>query len=174
MAKLPTAPCAFLLAAALVVSACDQKVGVGGQATTRSDGQTQAQSAGFTTFPDLPMPTKADMVMDRTLVFGGDESWIGRLVIATPYSAHDMFSFYQREMPRFGWEEVTSIRAEISVQTYSRGERVATIQIQRDTLHGSEVAVTVSPRGAPAQGLPSGSAPPAANTPGAMAPPAGR
>lgn len=169
MAKLPLVPCATLLAAALALSACTQKVGVGGQATTRSDGQKQEQPAGFTTFPDLPMPTKADMIMDRTLVFGGEDSWIGRLVIATPYGPQDMFSFYQREMPRFGWEEVTSIRAEISVQTYSRGERVATIQIQRDTLRGSEVAVTVSPRGAPVQALPAGNVPPAT-----MPPPAAR
>ena len=165
MTNMRMASCAALLAAALAVSACAQKVGVGASATARNGGDQEAQTAGFTTFPDLPMPTKADMMMDRTLVFGGEDSWIGRLVVTTPYGPQDMFSFYQREMPRFGWEAITSVRSEISVQTYSRGERVATIQIQSNTLRGSEVAVTVSPRGVQAPAAPSPTTPAAENLP---------
>ncbi len=53
------------------------------------------------------------------------------------------------------------MRAAVSVLTYSRQDRVATIQIQGRTLRGSEVTIMVSPRGteaapvaAPATGAP--------------------
>jgi hypothetical protein len=40
-----------------------------------------------------------------------------------------MYEFYRREMPRFGWQEVSNIRSATSVLVYQQGERVATIQI---------------------------------------------
>ena len=58
-----------------------------------------------------------------------------------------LYDFYSREMARFGWREITSVRSETSVLTYGRGERVATVQIKGETLRGARVDVTVSPRG---------------------------
>ena len=51
------------------------------------------------------------------------------------------------ELPEFGWREITSIRAAISVLTFARQDRIATIQVQGATLLGSEVSITVSPQG---------------------------
>ena len=102
----------------------------------------------FTRFPDLPMPVSADLQMDQTLIFGTNDTWIGRLVIHSAHTANDMFDFYKREMPGFDWQEITSVRSKTSVMTYTRGERVATIQIEGRTLRGASVTITVSPRGA--------------------------
>jgi hypothetical protein len=87
--------------------------------------------------------------MERTMVFGSGDSWFGRLTINTSYSANEIFDFYQKHLPSYGWQEVTSLRSAISVLTYTRQERVATVQIQGHTIRGSEVTVTVSPRGMP-------------------------
>ena len=46
----------------------------------------------------------------------------------------------------FGWQEVTSVRAIISVLTYERGPRVATIQILSNKIKGTVVTVTMSPK----------------------------
>ena len=56
-----------------------------------------------------------------------------------------------RDRPKFGWQEITTVRSEVSVLTYSRNSRVATIQIRNRTLGGAVVDITVSPRGRPAE-----------------------
>jgi len=140
---------AALIAACLAAAGCGQKEGIAG--TTGGNANTSAGAvAGFTTFPDMPMPAAGEIDVERTLIFGTGESWFGRLVINTPHSTGDMFTFYREGLPGFGWQEVTSVRAAVSVLTYTRSERVATIQVQGRTIRGSEVSITVSPHGAPA------------------------
>jgi hypothetical protein len=43
------------------------------------------------------------------------------------------------------------VQSKVSVLTYEKSGRVATIQISQATLRGSEISVTVSPRDAIAQ-----------------------
>jgi predicted small secreted protein len=136
-----------LLASSLALSACATEVGVPAQGEGGKDAQGLQQA--FTRFPDLPVPEGADIDLDRTLVFGAGKDWFGRLVIGVSHSANDMFDYFKRELPRFGWEEVTSVRSAVSVLTYARQERVATIQIEGSKFRGSHAVITVSPRGRP-------------------------
>jgi hypothetical protein len=106
----------------------------------------KSSEPSFSQFPDIPIPSAAEMDVGRTLVLGGGEHWLGRLVLKTENDANAMFNFYKRKMPERDWQEITSVRSSISVLTFSRGERVATIQIQSRTLQGSEVLLTMSPR----------------------------
>lgn len=123
-------------------------------------GDSAADKAQAAQFTDIPIPSGARMDLDRTLVLGPRDNWIGRLVFTSAAGPNDLFEFYGRELPRFGWAGVTAVRAATSVLSFTRGERVATVQIGRTTLGGSEVLVTISPRtggaldmggGAPAQ-----------------------
>jgi hypothetical protein len=100
----------------------------------------------FSQFPDVPIPSAAEMDVGQTLVLGGGEHWLGRLALKTGNDTNAMFNFYKRKMPERDWQEITSVRSSISVLTFSRGERVATIQIQSRALQGSEVLLTMSPR----------------------------
>jgi hypothetical protein len=130
----------------------------------------QAQAPQFT---DIPIPAGARMDLDRSLVLGARDSWLGRLAFTSSASPNDMFEFYAREMPRFNWIGITAVRAGTSVLSYNRDERVATVQISRTTLGGSEVLVTISPRGSMGGGatnpggfnLPAVSAPPVSRQP---------
>lgn len=135
---------ASLLGVGLVLSACGGSIGI---PASDKEGEAPAIEAAFVRFPDMPLPIGVDFDMDRTLIFGGDDSWFGRLVISSSHSANDMFDFYKQKLPEFGWQEITSIRAAVSVLTFSRQDRIATIQVQSATLLGSEVSITVSPRG---------------------------
>ncbi len=75
----------------------------------------------------------------------------------------EMYAFYEREMPRFGWEQITIIRSAISTMTYTRGARVATITLQPKTTGGSVVDFTVAPGtggGQAANGYRNGAPPP--------------
>jgi hypothetical protein len=137
---------AFLLASGLALTACASSVGV---PASGKEGKAPPIEAAFVRFPDMPVPVDVDFDMDRTLVFGAEESWFGRLVISSSHSVNDMFDFYKQKLPEFGWQEITSIRAAISVLTFARQDRVATIQVQSATLVGSELSITVSPLGNP-------------------------
>jgi len=87
------------------------------------------------------------MDVERSLVLGARDNWIGRLAMSATGSTSESYDFFLREMPKFGWQEITSVRSEVSVLTYTRGDRVATVQIRKKTLGGSAVDITVSPRG---------------------------
>jgi hypothetical protein len=138
---------AFSLFFLLALGACSGLVStlVSPEASTSDEKPTRAS---FARFPDLPMPVKVELNMARTLVFGTNDSWIGRLVISASHSSNDMFDFYKQEMSGFDWQEITSVRSDTSVMTYIRDERVATIQISRAPLSGANVTITVSPKGA--------------------------
>jgi hypothetical protein len=141
---------AFLVAAgnlALTLAGCSQQADLA--ATAGESPSDTLASAAFAQFPDIPTPAGSKLVVDRTLALGSGDSWIGQIVINTTHDSFSMFNFLKARMPEFGWTEVTSVRAQVSVLTYSRQGRVASIQIQSRTVNGSEVLVTVSPAEGP-------------------------
>lgn len=138
---------AALLTVGLTLSGCVNQVSMAG-APGQGETKKLAVEKSFTRFPDMPIPVKANIDLERTLVFGGDETWSGRLTITSAHHANDMFDFYKQELPGYGWSEIATVRSKISVLTYSRNDRIATIQIQGITLGGSETMITASPRDA--------------------------
>jgi hypothetical protein len=140
------------LALALGLGACSHSAPLSGGSNAAAGGQAAGGQPGgelvmsFSQFPDLPIPDDADMDVDRTLVFGGGEAWFGQLAISAPHGPSEMFDFYKRNLNRYGWQEVTSVRAPTSVLTHMRDERVLAIQISDAAIRGSEILLTVSPR----------------------------
>jgi len=90
--------------------------------------QETGSNAGFARFVDIPMPGKNTIDLDRTLVFGTEKDWIGRVSLSSSMGVSEIYDFYKREMPRFGWTELTSVRSATSVLTYQMDNRIATIQ----------------------------------------------
>jgi len=137
-----------------VTAACNQTTPmVVTSNTSGSKSQTPAASA-FNQFPDIPVPAGAEMNVDKTLVFGS-EPWFGQLALGTSSNPGVIFDFFRNNLPEHKWQEVTSVRAPTSILTYMREDRVLAIAIQGSTLSGSDITITVSPRGAtkaPAQG----------------------
>jgi hypothetical protein len=120
-------------------------MGVKPMPVNKGDSSKSAQ-ASFSQFQDVPIPIGAKMDLDRTVILGGRERWIGRLTLETSHNSVKLFNFFKKSTPEFGWQEITSIRSATSVLTYSQTTRVLTIQIIAKTLRGSEVVITVSPR----------------------------
>lgn len=95
----------------------------------------------------LPAGYKIDT--GRTMIFGTDDHWTGRLSYGTKTNADEVFAFLHREMPNFGWAEMSSMRSDNSVMTFASETtgRMAIITIRRGSLVGStEVDMVVSPR----------------------------
>lgn len=129
------------------LSACQNTVRI--QPST-SPGQSASlsaseQRAAFTQFPDIPIPQGAQIVVDKTLVFGSNP-WIGQLTINTASSVGTMFDFYQQGLATYNWQELTSVRALTSNMTHTRGDRVLIVSIQADSFGSSVITITASPR----------------------------
>lgn len=156
----------------LGLSACAQNPFGGGAADSPPAGETsEGMVMAFTQFPDLPVPSDADMDVENTLVFGGGPEWFGQIALSAPHRTHKMYDFYKRRLPGYDWAEITAVRAPTSVMTHGREGRVLSIQISEKTLGGSYVILTVSPReDAPMPGAP-GFAPAAAPAADAFAAP---
>jgi len=136
----------FALMALLVVSGCAQTAQLqgGSSSNNTSTGTTPSTSI----FPDIPIPEGANMIVDRTLVVG-TQDWFGQLALNANQGTVTIFDFYRNRLPQFGWNEITSVRAPTSVLTYDREDRILQMQISGNTLRGSEILITVSPRGKP-------------------------
>ncbi len=99
----------------------------------------------FSQFPDIPIPPESKMLLDESLIFGRDDRWTGRLALEISISVSAAFEFFQREMPDKQWIELTALRSDVSLLTFSRMDRVATVTIESEPLFGSHVMITVSP-----------------------------
>lgn len=103
-------------------------------------------NAGFARFVDIPMPAKNSIDLDRTLVFGTEKDWIGRVSLTSSMGVSEIYDFYKREMPRFGWSELTSVRSSTSVLTYQMDTRIATIQVASQRFGGAAIEFWMNPR----------------------------
>ena len=124
---------------------CDGKVPIIASGVSGTEG-LPVEEASFAKFDDLPMPNNSKMNIGKSLLFGSESDWFGRLNLIVSMGGAEVFDFYRFEMPNFGWKEITSIRSDISLITYERGERIATVRIDSSSTRGTEVSVTVSPR----------------------------
>ena len=104
------------------------------------------EEASFANFNYLPMPAGSRMDIKKSLIFGSESEWFGKINLIVSMSGAEVFDFYRYEMTNFGWKEITSIRSDISLITYERGERIANVRIDSSSSRGTEVWVTVSPR----------------------------
>ena len=127
----------------LLVGACSTAGTVPTGAPASVDGEQAEQ--GFVVFTDIPMPADASVQLDRTIVLGTGEDWMGRVTIRAKSDLVNVFDFYREQMPQFGWKELTVLRSATSVLSYTRGERIATIQIEAGPRSGSNITFSVSP-----------------------------
>ncbi len=145
--------CAALLLAGVLLGACGQTAGIAPTPTPQSGDAENVP--GLPQFNDVFIPSGAKLYVERTMIFG-DAPWYGQLALGVSADPHTVFEQYRRDMPTLGWQEVTSIRAPTSVVTFSRDDRVATVQIQAARIYGSEIVIAVSPRGGSAGGAAGG------------------
>ena len=138
-------PTGLLFCILIFLGGCGSGMGVKPMSMNKGDSSKSVQ-ASFSQFQDVPIPIGAEMDLDRTVILGARERWIGRLTLETNHNPVKLFNFFKQSTPEFGWQEVTSIRSATSFLTYTQTTRVLTIQITSKTLQGSEVVMTVSPR----------------------------
>ena len=138
-------PTGLLFCILIFLGGCGSGMGLKPTPMNKGEASKPGQ-ASFSQFQDIPIPIGAEMNLNRTVILGAPESWIGRLTLETNHNPVKLFNFFKQSTPEFGWQEVTSIRSATSFLTYTQTTRVLTIQITSKTLQGSEIVMTVSPR----------------------------
>ena len=124
-------------------------------AVAGGDQNAATERPKFEQFDDVPVPQNARLDLERSLILGSRDGWIGRLVYGAPFSMTQMFVFFEQEMLRFGWQPLTAVRAAISTLSFQRGNRIATIILEQRITGGATVSMTMAPAavsgGVPAQ-----------------------
>ena len=137
---LKTFPAILCCAFALLIAGCSSNTSLP---------QTQAgdpnQAPDFQLLTDIPIPSGATMDNDHSIILGERDRWIGRVRIKLWKSSAESAAFYQQQMPAFGWEPIMSATSGVSLMSFTRGDRAATIQIESTTF-GSSVLIVVGQR----------------------------
>jgi hypothetical protein len=98
----------------------------------------------FRPVSDVPIPKDAELDAERSLILSGKNDWTGRLFMISSVSATEAYSFFTAEMPRFEWSPIMTVQSGVSVLTFTRTGRAATVQIERRALGGSLITITVA------------------------------
>jgi hypothetical protein len=133
------------VAAAFLLAACTQGAKLQPTQSSSDKGDSVVEQ-NFSLLTDIPIPPDSSLDTDRSLILGDLDRWTGRIVLIVGLDATPTFALYQTQMPNFGWEPIMSVQADISVLSFTRGERAATVQIESRTLGGSTTTITVAPR----------------------------
>ena len=113
-----------------------------------SENIDQTLEESFSQFQDIPIPDGSIMIIEKTLLLGEKDNWIGRLVITNPIKPAKIFDFFKQKLTDYNWNEITSVRSSTSVLTYSLNKRIMTIQIapiKYSNLYNSNISITMSP-----------------------------
>jgi len=97
-------------------------------------------------FADIPIAPDDAIDVEKSLLINSGEYWLGRAVLRSRQDMNTAFEYYQTNMPQYGWISITSVQSKISVLTFEKASRVATVQINGGSMRGSYVSITVSPR----------------------------
>jgi hypothetical protein len=98
----------------------------------------------FRPVSDVPIPKDAELDAERSLILSGKSDWTGRLFMISSVSATEAYTFFTAEMPRFEWSPIMTVQSAVSVLTFTRTGRAATVQIERRALGGSLITITVA------------------------------
>jgi len=98
----------------------------------------------FAQFDDIPIPIGSTLNQKNSIIISKKEAWLGRLTFDTNKSQLEIFDFFRNELPKFGWEKLSEVRAESSLLNYTNQQRIASILIDPKTLVGSTVKITVT------------------------------
>jgi hypothetical protein len=96
-------------------------------------------------FVGIPMPPNNLLDLDRTVVVGDGNDWLGRVFFSTPMTVEQAIEFYRQDMPQYGWTELAVTQSDTSVLAYQMGDRMATIELTPHPAAGTQVQFWINP-----------------------------
>jgi hypothetical protein len=99
---------------------------------------------------DVPLPQGAVIKQQDSLVMGSGNTWMGRLNMSVAGEPQGVFAWFRDSLPGAGWTLTSSSYSKLSLLTFTKAERVATVQMQAGNFGANEVLITVAPAVRPA------------------------
>jgi hypothetical protein len=99
---------------------------------------------------DVPLPQDAVIKQQDTLVMGSGNTWMGRLSLSVAGEPQSVFAWFRDSLPGAGWTLTSSSFSKLSLLTFTKADRMATVQMQGGNFGGNEVLITVTPAVRPA------------------------
>lgn len=94
---------------------------------------------------DIPLPPGSVIKQQDTLVMSAASTWLGRISLSVSGEPQAVFTYFKDRMPASGWTLTSSSFSKTSLLTFTKGERVANIQMQGASFGGNDVLITVAP-----------------------------
>lgn len=139
----------LVLSTAFLTLACSSVGNVSIANDSTVSASTAKQLAG-----DVPLPQGAVIKQQDTLVMGSGSTWMGRLSLSVSGEPQSVFAWFRDSMPGAGWTLTSSSFSKLSLLTFTKAERMATVQMQSGNFGGNEVLITVAPAVRPAAARP--------------------
>lgn len=99
---------------------------------------------------DVPLPQGAVIKQQDSLVMGSGNTWMGRLNVSVAGEPQGVFAWFRDSLPGAGWTLTSSSYSKLSLLTFTKADRVATVQMQAGNFGANEVLITVAPAVRPA------------------------
>ena len=138
----------LVLLTTLCASACTSMGGSAGGDSTVTEA-TAKQLSG-----DVPLPPGSVIKQQDTLVMSTANTWLGRISLSVSGEPQAVFTYFKDGMPASGWTLTSSSFSKTSLLTFTKGERVANIQMQGTSFGGNDVLITVAPAARPVTSRP--------------------
>jgi hypothetical protein len=134
----------LMLSAVVLLSACTTMNSTEGGANNDNTQRPTMEQLGR-----MPLPVGTKLRTGESLIFGVGDGWLGRAVFELSNDATTSYNFFAEQMPRQGWNLISSVRGKRSLLVFTRGDRSATIEIEDGNVFnvGCVASMLISPVG---------------------------
>ena len=94
---------------------------------------------------DIPIPSKSIIDLEKTLIIGKGNDWMGRLSLISKKKIDEIYSFFLNEMTKFSYKEKSSIRSEVSTLIFENNKKTIFIKISKLNFRKTYIEITATP-----------------------------
>lgn len=146
------------LASVSMLAACNtlgpKSEATGGDTAATTDASTASATGASTAtavsvkpmqVSDVPLPADVRIDEANSIIIGSGDRWLGRLVLRMRANPTEAYNHFFNAMPQSGWTAFSAVQSRVSLLTFTRGDRFATVQIEGGVA-GATVTILVTTR----------------------------
>ena len=125
---------------------CSTAIKTGKYESPEKDDNTIEQKEGrLSQISDIPIPSKSIIDLEKTFILGKGDEWMGRLSLLNKKNIDDIYSFFLNEMPKFSFDEKSSIRSDVSTLIFENNKKAIFIKISKVKFGKTYIEITSTP-----------------------------
>ena len=94
---------------------------------------------------DMPLPSNSEIDLEKTVIVGKQDEWIGRLTMTNKNSIDVIYSFFVNEMPKYKFKEKSSVRSAESSLIFQNKKKTIFIKLSKVNFDRSNIEITSTP-----------------------------